>query len=569
MRLVFTNAGEEVFDDYRQRFTRALAAWAKDTGAAVSDAVIAAILDYKFGEPTVGGDGLIARWTTFDVASLLLNWMPRRVPLEAADIDATPQTLSAWWSFLGDRGWLDPRSDSADELFATVEKLAESYREAMADPLQNDIAMYMQTVLQAHGVDQTDPEAVRDFEDSMNSGEIELDRETLGAITRGELEDPPSPFEGHGRHGYSMPAPVLPDEDELAAAIAASPVVADLCAAGEADPSGGPEPLEAAWWEQFESLQDTLPAQAGGTAEFEEAYGTTADAVISGVLTALALGRELGTLASIAAQLIATDTDAEDDIAVPPDLAPFVELTETVLDELAALGAVATESWDEEPQAFTGERRAVLTPLGWWLWFEDLTLDDLRLRTHGELMAEDAEVLVERAGSEDPFGERELEEWILARGTGQAMRELVEVYRRSDDCIHRSVVSAVTAEYALEARTAYEELRSDPVFGSRARVWLFDAGFLKEEELSEEDRLDSVLDGISASLRLGTYDEDGSRGHPPAGVRELLALFDMAERTGHPESAFILAWFGRNHPDNRTRKAARTALHRYTNRFPG
>ncbi|MFD0776874.1 hypothetical protein ACFQZ2_23310, partial [Streptomonospora algeriensis] len=212
------------------------------------------------------------------------------------------------------------------------------------------------------------------------------------------------------------------------------------------------------------------------------------------------------------------------------------------------------------------DRQAVLTPLGWWLWFALLAWSGVRPLTRTELMAEDAEVLIERAADGDPFGERELRQWIEARGPAAALPELVEVYRRSDDCVHRALVNGVTSGYALQARTCYEALRADPAFGGRARSWLFDAGFAKHDALEPQDRLGPLLDGLAASLRAGTYgraqEDHGADALGGIPEQRLPAVFDAAAGSGHPESRFVLRWFARHHPDLRIRAAASAALTR-------
>lgn len=564
MRLVFTNADEDVFEEYQERFLREVLEWARKRGTAVSEPVLAAVLDYKYGEPADGGNGLLARWTAADVARLLLNWMPHRETLSEDDIEQTPASLRAWWDFLAERDWLDERSDSVEELAQAADEVDVAYRDAMDDPITHDIAMYMQLVMAAHGVDTTDSDAVEEFEAKTDSGEIEVDAETLSAIAQGEEEDPPSLLEGPGRLGYCLPAPALPGKAERAAAIEATAVLPDLRAA-DGDPSADPEELA---WQYFEETPERLPRLLGDYGEFEDVFGADPEEAFQAVLTALCHGREEGIAVSAVASILAADVDEHGHLVPPADLERFTELATCVLSMLTDLAAVTLEPQELDTEGAEDERKAVFTPLGWWLWFELLTADGLELRTFEELMAEDAEVLVDRACAE-ASGEAELEQWIAARGTEEAMRGLVAVYRRTDDCVHRSIIRSVTADHPLQARPFFEQLRDDPRLGSRARTWLWDTGFLKEEELGDTDLFDPLLDGLSASLRMGFTDDEDMLENLPALGQDFLVVFDMCAETRHPECEFVLTWFGGNHPDPEIREAARKALHSHESRFQG
>ena len=124
-------------------------------------------------------------------------------------------------------------------------------------------------------------------------------------------------------------------------------------------------------------------------------------------------------------------------------------------------------------------------------------------------------------------------------------------------------VRAVTSELASVARSAYEDLREDPTFGPHARVWLFDAGFAKESDLESEDLSWVALDGIADMARMDLIDDDQLQELPVNSGPDGTSLLDMAFMLRHPETAFLLSWFGENHPDPKVRKDARTTLYRF------
>ncbi|WP_157036192.1 hypothetical protein [Streptomonospora alba] len=573
MRLVFSNADEETIDRYRDLLPRAAASWAaRRPGAPVSRRALGAVAGYKLGEAVCGGDGLVARWTPADVRELLGHWVPTREALPATDSRAVPGALRTWWAFLVERGWLDPRSAPVTD-----------FEQALLDA-----APHHASPPAGVACCETDPAArggTAGVAASVGGGAepappAAAPRRGLGfaavaaAVRRGrDAPLPASPPTVRGRHGRSLPPAALPTARELADAVAAAPV----CAGRPGDrPRPAPDDALERWWSRFTGVRRSAAGRLLGaepTACGPE-QEPAADALIAAVLTALSLGRERGAAASLAPRMAAHLFGSP--VAAPPatgaaavepsaSAAGIIAAAHPLLDELAELGALV-----RVPDPVSGaQRHAVLTPLGWWLWFALLTCGGVRPITRAELMAEDAEVLIDRAAGGDPFGERELRQWIEARGPAAALPDLVEVYRRSDDCVHRTLVKTVTSSYALQARAGYESLRTDPAFGGRARSWLFDAGFAKHTALHPQDHLDPLLDGLAASLRTGTYGrteaETEGGGDALCGVSEqrLPAVFDTAAASGHPEAPFVLRWFSRHHPDLRIRAAARSALARH------
>ncbi|KUP98407.1 hypothetical protein AC529_01475 [Thermobifida cellulosilytica TB100] len=559
MRVVFTNADPDTFAEHRDRFVRRVLGHGRGRGARVPRRALEELLDFKYGEFNEGGDGLLARWQVDDVAALMLHWLPEggRPAPRVAEVRAA---LDAWLRFLDDRGLLDRRSDPRAELLDAVDELAEPYRKAVADPAEHRVGAYLHRLMTELGYDVDDPDQVAEFEERTESGEIPLDDEILTAVAEGEAVGLKPLLAGPGRAGYSWQAPRLPSDSEREAAIEAAPAVARLRARSE---GGLPEDPDEVWETAFAEVSGTVAAALDLDEEsFADVFGLAPDEFAVAPLTALFI--ESAPLS--VALLVETVAVLGERIGLGGTLddveqARFTTAVGLVLGELEKLGAVEQEPSGEDADPLD-EPAYRLTPLGVAKAFDELTFEGYRIREFDELMAEDAEVLLERAATGKTFGEADLDAWIAARGPAAAVRELVAVARRTDDCTHRAAVRAVTAERAAEARPVYEELRDDPGFGAQARSWLFDAGFLKESDLRAGDLPWVMLDNVAALARLDLLDAE-HLAEMPLRVGGA-SLFDLALSLRHPEARFLLTWFGEKHPDAGVRRAARTALHRLT-----
>lgn len=560
MRLVFTNADQDTFDEYRALFTRRTLDYGSGRGLRVPRRALELLLDFKYGAPDEGGDGLLARWCGADVVSLLLDWIPRERGANAVTAADVRAALDAWLGLLNEEDLLDPRCAPRAELLGTVDQVAAAYQHAVAHPSEHRVASYMHRLMDDLGYDVDDAGDVAEFEARVESGDIDVDMDFVAAVASGEEEGPKSLLAGPGRAGYTWRAPRLLDEDALDAAIEAAPTIARLRAQA---PGELPEDPVEAWVAAFDAVGDALAERLRVDGDgFADFFGLVPDEFTTAVLTSLFIER-LALPVSALVAAVAELGDRSDGTSPLPDREAdrFSTAVGLVLDELVRLGAVEPEvSEGADP---VGEPLYQLTPLGEWAGLEELVLEDYTLRDFDELMAETAEVLVERAAAGEALSETDLDSWIAARDTGTALRELVEVARRTDDSTHRAVVRAATAEHAPAARAAYEELRDDPEFGPQARSWLFDAGFAKESDLESEDLSWVALDSVAAMARMGLIDDEQLEGLPVNTGPDGTSLFDLALLLRHPETGFLLDWFGEHHPDPRVRREARAALRRF------
>ncbi|MBB6170465.1 hypothetical protein HNR23_000525 [Nocardiopsis mwathae] len=417
MRLVFTHADAATFADYRERFIRR-AVDAAAPGAAPDPGALRLVLDYKYGEPERGGNGLLARWHTGDVAALFMDWRWRRggpgAPA-AADVAAA---LGAWWSFLRGEGWLDPYCTHVDGLRATADAFAAACREPLGSPAL---------------------------------------------------------FSGPGRDGLRSRAARLPSAAELAEAIRAAPAFRgdddEPGAAAATGRAAGWSPRGAAglWRDFYAAISEDLPDRlhtAGGDT-FAREYGRTPGAFVDGVLSALFAERRPAGIAVIAGALASGDGPGSGGPAGTGAWASPAVAVQVVLADLERLGAVVRGGW-ETGASPCGEAAFGLTPLGEWAAYERLTAAGRTPRTFDALLAEPAEVVVERAASGSPGAAADLGTWVLARGAEAALHELAAVARRTDDRLHRWVVHTVAARYPHAAAPAFDASADVP--GSTDRV---------------------------------------------------------------------------------------------------
>ncbi|GLU47689.1 hypothetical protein [Nocardiopsis ansamitocini] len=561
MRLVFTNADQDTFDEYRALFIPRVLDYGRKRGLNVSRRALELLLDFKYGAPDKGGDGLLARWSTADVVSLLLDWLPAESGRSAVRTAEVRTALDSWLGFLNEEDLLDRRSDAREDLLGMVDRLADAYQHAIDDPAEHRVAAYMHCVMDDLGFEIDDPEQIADFEAKVEAGAIAVDDDLVAAIAAGEEEGPKSLLAGPGRAGYTWRAPRLLEDAELDAAITAAPTIVRL---RELAPEELPEDAAEAWLMAYDAVGEALAERLNLDEDgFEAYFGLASDEFTGSVLTSLFIER-LALPASIVVEMVAELGDQLDDEfrMSPKQEAKFTEAVGLVLTELERLGAVEGATSGEDAE-LAGEPVYRLTPLGEWAGLEELTAEDYTIRDFDELMGESAEVLVERAAAGEALSETDLDSWIAERDEEAAMRELVEVARRTDDSTHRAAVRAVTAEHPSAAHPVYEALRDDHDFGHQARVWLFDAGFAKESDLEAEDLSWVMIDGIAALARMGMLGDEQIQELPVNVGNDGTSLFDLARMLRHPETGFLLTWLGENHPDPALRKEARTTLYRY------
>ena len=117
-----------------------------------------AIVDHCLVERCDFGDGDPLRWSPTVVELFMLDFLPSKVTLSEAELDALPEVLTSWVRFaLTKRGLEEQFVAEAAEV---VDELTAEFREAMIDERNFGPGKSMLLALQADGVDITDQAAV-------------------------------------------------------------------------------------------------------------------------------------------------------------------------------------------------------------------------------------------------------------------------------------------------------------------------------------------------------------------------------------------------------------------------
>ena len=112
----------------------------------------------------------------------LLDWVPRKVILDAREVDALPTVLRAFVRFAADQKGL-AAADVAETLSA-VDTFESQFREAMADDNQAGAGKALARQMLADGVDLDDPVELQRWIDDFNDRPIEERDDVLGPRPR-------------------------------------------------------------------------------------------------------------------------------------------------------------------------------------------------------------------------------------------------------------------------------------------------------------------------------------------------------------------------------------------------
>lgn len=210
MQLGFGPGDDEAFIDGRVQLMDELQAWAVQRGLDVEIDPVRFALDAKLSHL----DGRMTRWRVADLDELLTELAPRRLSADDTYVAAVVPALRVFLRQLDDTGRLAEGSDTPAQLDRALTRLELPFRAAMADPSHPGPAKALFAILQARGVDLHDPDAVQRTVDELNA----LPFEERAALLPLPPEPDPEP----------APPVTLPDDDELAALAAATPLLARL-----------------------------------------------------------------------------------------------------------------------------------------------------------------------------------------------------------------------------------------------------------------------------------------------------------------------------------------------------
>lgn len=563
MRMVYTGADEEDFLDARGRLLIELDAWSQMRQRSVDPVVAGAMLDYRFER-----DGLLGRWTQEVLRGALLTWFPRKVVLLHPDTGSVIEAVEALLDFFEDADLLDERTEPLSLLRSYLAEIAGEFDAAMREPANFGLAKFWAVAMADHGVDPLDELAAQQFVERVQRGELAVDQSLLHEIAYRHYEGDPGaePVE-------TTPVFVLAADDRLAADAENTLMVRRLR-------------RFVAWLGQGRALSEVrhLPDLVGA------AKKAGVVRVYRGLLVPVKRGAPLlaDPLALWRAALSYVLDDpwafelADELVTAPGSIPMLVELlgggSESILRTVRRLidyGVVemfpareehyqdlldfaGVDSVDEVPE---DERQVVrLLPLGVRAMYDARVFNGGQALTLEDLAAETAEVLLCRLA---PLPSEVFDEgarlWLREREPEQALAELSEVARRTDDFEHRMLAFELLAEGGDAGIAAITALRAHSAAGPAALAWLLDAGLIEPSEVTGRERTYSMVDVLAAGIRSAgrkrALEEFAAQPRPA----QLLFLAD-ATICGHPRTREVLECMVVAHPDRMVSNAARKAL---------
>ncbi|WP_431515354.1 hypothetical protein [Streptomyces sp.] len=162
----------------------------------------------------------------------------------------------------------------------------------------------------------------------------------------------------------------------------------------------------------------------------------------------------------------------------------------------------------------------------------------------------------------------EIESWLAARTTLQAVRELLAAARGTDEQApaRRLACQQTLSLVGTEAEPALRDVLEDRQLGGLARVWLAERGAANVPQPDEEMVFWLTVDTIAAQL--ATAGEAAElQGLVQGLVDQHNGFFDKVWKVDHPATGDVLEAMGRVHPVKETAKDARKAAFKARSRL--
>lgn len=210
--LEFSADDEEGFEDACDVLLSDYGEWLAGRGAPTDtdDWVAYQMLHYKWSYL----DGHLGRWRTADLDEVFLSLFPRKVMVDAEDLDGVLPAAGRFLEFLQDRGTLAHGSDPLPKLLSGLEERSEQFLAEMRNPAAFGTGKSLFTGMADEGIDFSDPAAVDAWIQDFNTRPYEQ-RAGLVPEPDGEIMLPPM---------------ALPEDDALAAQALASPAMRQVAA---------------------------------------------------------------------------------------------------------------------------------------------------------------------------------------------------------------------------------------------------------------------------------------------------------------------------------------------------
>ncbi|WP_327294258.1 hypothetical protein [Streptomyces sp. NBC_01197] len=221
MRLYFAPEEMTEFEAACGLLIHRMGRWADEHGERMDSFGVESALDYRFrGTP----DGRLGLWEPRHVGEFLLEWSPRTVSLLPGDEPGDmPGTLALLLRYLDTVRLADPRGAPLAENLAAIDAAIPRYRPAMADRTRWGLAKFWLTTAAEQGTDVHDQQALHDFVERAQRGEVTYDEELLDQVMARDTHGPAT----EQRAEPQLPV-ALPAEDELRSLAAQSPLLARL-----------------------------------------------------------------------------------------------------------------------------------------------------------------------------------------------------------------------------------------------------------------------------------------------------------------------------------------------------
>lgn len=593
-----------------------------DWAASRSRPVRAGIVEYLVTlRARYARDGRLDRWTGDDLTRLLTVVAPAKAVLSEDERGAVVPALAALIDFLAERELLSVDSSTPTELHRKLDRLAEPFGTAIADPSRRSPETAMAYAMRAEGVDLSDEQAVHQWIEAFNARPQE-ERQALLGQPSAAAEGPvggafatASSAEGPS----TLPAPAE-DEATLAEHAAATTLVAQLRAFvdhldrasgdDEFKPSGvaelldtdttgriaidagfahrhddqvrpathGPslsdEPL-AAWRAAVEVLLDHgALSMAPNPPVFAEWFDTSVGELLI-TMWAAAGPVELAGIAEGSVDHVWRAYQLDDAGDQPHARNIRDELARHVgaLAERLELAGLVELSVPHPPAA--GPRRltadslaeatAELTPLAKWYLRPTAEGLGFTVAEVGGLARTDAGALLsEIAGWELGVADAELDVWIDARGDTAAAADLVTALRATEEPAERHVGVAALWKLDDTAEAAVRDLATDPALRPYAISWLVERQLARPDELTPDDVPTATIDVLAASLLSGSGADELTRMlvDPAPSHERAVGFVEELWRVDSPHTAPVLATLSQA-GDTTLAKAARNALNKH------
>ncbi|POX39596.1 hypothetical protein C3486_17660 [Streptomyces sp. Ru73] len=249
-------------------------------------------------------------------------------------------------------------------------------------------------------------------------------------------------------------------------------------------------------------------------------------------------------------------------ILEPIGLVAYRPVDEALIEELDEDGETvrSAEAPGDEDVSRYGMVR--LTPLGMYAVRARMLDAGVEAPAVGDLADKGADVLLAALpGYPETLAQAESEQWLAARESLPAARELLSAARGDDERApqRRLACQQTLSLVGPEAEPALREVLDDRQLGGLARVWLAERGAADIPEPSQDMIFWLTVDTVAAQL--GTADEDAAelRDLVEGLVGQHAGFFDAVWRVDHPATADVLEAMGRLHPDKKAAKEARKA----------